>query len=256
VTSPRSVDKLASRRAHRGDESRKGNPSPRSQSGKVQRTIDASANRPTHRSQFVRCNRSQLMSQYTEDWWRRFLEDYVATVNTCIAEHTDSPVDALAPNISPATDDEIHATEYRLSVQFPPSIRSFYRVSNGWPSDGWLTPPVCSLPDLDFLEISDNHLFRLAVEVENITKPFRKDPDGTRLAEYKLESGTRVKRSLSICNNPNDSYTVLVDPMFREDEWPCGMWAHWIPGMSWCADSFAQYMTDRLKAVLMLLREG
>ncbi len=199
--------------------------------------------------------KSRHMSEYTEDWWMRFLEDYVTTINARIAELSDSPMSQLSANFLPATADEILTTEERLGVKFSPAIRNFYFVSNGWPADGWQTPPVCSLSELNFLEHCDHHLFKLADDVENATEPFPNDPGGSRLNEYRLDCGTRVKRSLSICANSNDSYTVLVDPFFGAGEWPCGQWAHWIPGMSWSADSFAQYMMMRLRSVLMLLQD-
>lgn len=158
---------------------------------------------------------------------------------------------------SPASEAEIRAAEARLSVHFPASLRSFYLVANGWPADGWLQPAIKPLAHLNFLADHNPHLYSLADEAEHTPGPFKDDPESRRLAEYRMEQGTRVKRSLAISVDDGDMATVLLDPEFHSgaEEWPSGSWAHWHPAMRWEDASFGEMMRSRFET-LEGMKEG
>jgi hypothetical protein len=70
------------------------------------------------------------------DQWRRYLQE-------CSDELLKEPLDSTGPNFSktirqsrwlgydPAPIQAIEATEQRLGIRLPPSLRAFYSVTNG-----------------------------------------------------------------------------------------------------------------------------
>lgn len=178
--------------------------------------------------------------------WRELLDQY-ALLAARVAQMEGWPHPKQdESSYLPATEQEIAATENRLGVHFPPSLRDFYLVTNGWPADGWIHPAINPLNSLVYLESHDRGLFALADEAERCEGPFKDDPNGARLNDYRFEQGTRVKRSIALNFDTDDTGTVLVDPVVEDGrEWPCGSWAHFNPGMEWSFRSFSEYMRGR-----------
>jgi hypothetical protein len=106
--------------------------------------------------------------------------------------------------------------------------------------------------EVNYLELHEPHLYSIAQDAERHERPFKQDPDGSRLQEYRLEQGTRVKRSIAVSRKGGDVETILVDPIATAgaEERPCGSWAHWHPAMEWSWTSFGEYMRSRYDDLL------
>lgn len=153
----------------------------------------------------------------------------------------------------PASEGAIGEAERRLGRQLPPSLRTFYLVTNGWRATGFFIADVLPVEQAGWPKDRDPHLYRMACETEGHCRPFKRDPDGSRHREYVLEQGTRVKRSLAI-SSWGDAAIWLLDPGERphDGEWPAGRWASWSPAMEWQAESFAELMKNELESFVRL----
>jgi hypothetical protein len=178
--------------------------------------------------------------------WRCFLSEYreVAERLACL----DDAIVYDFTEYSSTSDADIARTERRLGVHLPPSIRTFYLASNGWPADGWYCPAINPIHLLTFLKDHDPGLCLIAEDAECTPGPWKDDPEGKRLEAYQIEQGLRVKRSIAMSYNTDDTEIILTDPRIMNDagEWPMGSWAHWHPAMKWSHGSFDDYMYSRL----------
>jgi hypothetical protein len=160
----------------------------------------------------------------------------------------------------PASAAAIAAAEERLGRRLPPSLRTFYEVSNGWGMVGRFVFDVLSVEEIGWMKDrtgdSDAHLYKMACETENPPqdkprRPWKNDPDGARRRAYQFEQGTRLKRSLVI-SSWGDAAVWVLDPGDRDHdgEWPGGRWASWNPGsVEWSAESFAELMRRGLESM-------
>jgi len=150
----------------------------------------------------------------------------------------------------PALESEILAAEDRLGRRLPPSLRTFYEVSNGWGMTGSFIFNILPVERVGWLKDLDPHLYQIAIKCEERRSgsPFKNDPGNTRLNLYCLEQGTMVKRSLAI-SSWGDAAIWLLDPGHRPHtgEWRAGRWAGWSPAMEWTAQSFADLMRRELE---------
>jgi hypothetical protein len=132
----------------------------------------------------------------------------------------------------PASAAAIAATEERLGRRLPPSLRTFYEVSNGWGMIGRFIFDVLPVEEIGWLKdrtnCSDAHLYKMACGIENPPQdkpraPWKNDPDGARRRAYQFEQGTRLKRSLVI-SSWGDAAVWVLDPGDRDHdgEWPGG----------------------------------
>src|ERR1700733_11746138 len=122
----------------------------------------------------------------------------------------------------------------------PPSLRTFYEVSNGWGMLRSFIFDVLPVEQIGWLKDrsgkQDAGLYRIACNAESPPQdkpraPWKKDPDGMRGRAYRFEQGTRLKRSLVI-SSWGDAAVSLLDPgeQGHDAEWPGGRWASWHPG--------------------------
>jgi hypothetical protein len=204
------------------------------------------------RKRFLKKKQEKLRSV---DAWQDFLAKYRAVAKRMAKIET-----AMVYNFNdypPASESEILETERKLGVVFPPSIKTFYLASNGWPADGWHAPAIHPLRLLAFLKDHDPTLYAIADDAEQKKGPFKDDPEGTRLAAYQLEQGLRVKRSIAMSFATNDTETILADPgiVDVDGEWPIGSWAHWHPAMTWSHSTFDGYMRSRLEGLREIEQE-
>lgn len=184
--------------------------------------------------------------------WRRFLEQYSEElVATDIATIVIPPEvrESRWMGFAPATPAAIQEAEQRLGRKLPVSLRNFYSVTNGWRATGFFIWDILPVEKIGWLSDHDSHLYHLVCEVELTPGPFKKDPDGSRLREYRHEQGTRVKRSLVITSRGDAAYWLL-DPDLKphDGEWPGGRWASWNPAMNWTASSFEDLMKQEFKS--------
>ncbi len=188
--------------------------------------------------------------------WRAFLERYSRDLLECPDVTVGLPPEALDSawlGFPPATDAEISETEDRLGRSLPPSLKTFYSVTNGWRTTGLFVWNILPVEGLGWLKDREPQLFELAEMAEGTPGPFKNDPGDVRLDEYRYEQGTRVKRSL-ILNSEGDASTWLLDPeeQTSDGEWAAGRWSSWNPAMQWRAPSFAELMIREHQSFLSL----
>ena len=188
--------------------------------------------------------------------WKPFLQRYSDELLKADPKRIALPPEARAARwmgFDPAPGDAIEAAEKRLGRRLPPSLRTFYQVSNGWRATGFFITDVLPVERIGWLKDRDPHLYQLACQTEATKGPFKRDPDGSRLRAYVLEQGTRVKRSLAI-SSWGDAAIWLLDPgeQPHDGEWPAGRWASWSPAMEWQADSFEGLMRRELEGFVRL----
>ena len=188
--------------------------------------------------------------------WREFLRHYSDELLSADDWRIRAPAEARAARwmgFGPAPATAIEAAEQRLGRRLPPSLRTFYQVSNGWRATGFFIEDVLPVERIGWLKDRDPHLYQIASENEAHDRPFKRDPDGSRHREFVLEQGTRVKRSLAI-SSWGDAAIWLLDPGERphDAEWPAGRWASWSPAMEWQAESFAGLMKHELEMFVRL----
>jgi hypothetical protein len=192
----------------------------------------------------------------TPDEWKQFLDclsrDLLADEDT--AEQL--PPDVVSSGwlgFAPASEREIAEAEERLGRELPPSLRSFFSVTNGWRFVGCFIWDILSVQEIGWLHEREPFLFDLAVEAENESRPFKDDPGDVRRDEYRYEQGTRVKRSL-VVNSKGDASNWLLDPETFDafGEWAGGRWSSWNPAMEWSASSFAELMKDEYETFVRL----
>jgi hypothetical protein len=195
----------------------------------------------------------------TTSEWKVFLEQYNRELLACgeIVQHLpENVVDSGWLGFPPASEDELSEAEHRLQVQLPPSLKSFYSVTNGWRTTGFFIFEILPVARIGWLRYLIPHLYGLAVRAEQIAGPFKEDLDNRRLTAYRLEQGTRVKRSL-VLSLEGDASIWLLDPgtLNCAGEWAGGTWASWNPAMEWLAESFAGLMEDELNSFRKLARD-
>jgi hypothetical protein len=188
--------------------------------------------------------------------WRSFLERYseeLLATDDIRNELPDEVCSSRWMGYAPATEAAIQAAERRLGRQLPPSLRSFYSVTNGWRETGYFIWDVLPVEEIGWLRDREPDLYQLACQAEAEAGPFKKDPDGSRLCEYRQEQGTRVKRALEV-TSVGDAARWLLDPggEAHAGEWPGGRWASWNPAMEWTATSFADLMKREFESFLRI----
>lgn len=188
--------------------------------------------------------------------WKSFLELYSQELLVTKDDRIKIPPEAIATRwmgFPPATEDSIQLAEKRLGRKLPPSLRTFYSVSNGWRETGFFIWDVLPVEEIGWVREREPLLYDLACEAENMLGPIKKDPLGLRLKEYKNEQGTRVKRALVI-NRRGDSANWLLDPgnEIHEKEWPGGRWAAWNPAMDWTDASFEDLIIHEFESFIQL----
>lgn len=188
--------------------------------------------------------------------WCQFLEQYSQELMKVDEPQIVIPPEARKDGwmgFAPASEEAIAACETRLGRTLPPSLRTFYSVTNGWRTTGYFIWDILPVEQIGWLCDRKPFLHQLACESEKMPGPWRKDPDGSRLREYRNEQGTRVKRSLVI-SSTGDAADWLLDPgaEAHTGEWPAGRWASWNPAMQWSADNFADLMHQELASFIQL----
>jgi hypothetical protein len=198
----------------------------------------------------------RLRWRMSPDEWKVFLDRLSRDVLADDDTAADLPPDVVASGwlgFAPATEHDIAEAESRLGGRFPPSLRSFYAVTNGWRVVGCFIWNILSVQELGWLQECEPHLYELAEMAESTPGPFKDDPGEARLNQYRHEQGTRVKRSL-VVNSEGDDSTWLLDPETRtaDGEWAGGRWSGWNPAMSWYAASFSELMKEEHSTFLKL----
>ena len=192
--------------------------------------------------------------------WREFLKlyseellslDWSDTIRLFSSRGAVIPEEARRAawmGFEPASEAAISATEDRLGRRLPPSLRTFYEVSNGWGMVGSFIFDVLPVEKIGWLNDLEPDLYAIACKAEGSEGPFNNDPGNARLEHYRLEQGTMVKRSLAI-SSWGDAAIWLLDPgdQRRTAEWRGGLWASWNPGIEWTAESFADLMRAELE---------
>jgi hypothetical protein len=126
---------------------------------------------------------------------------------------------------APASEAQITAAEDRLQRKLPPSLRSFYGVTNGWMLAGNSIFDILPVDQIDWLSHSHPQLFDLlASDLDNRPNPDTPPgPDTDLDDEFWYEQGVRVRRCL-VLNRRGDDALWMLDPETRTvgGEWPGG----------------------------------
>jgi len=91
--------------------------------------------------------------------WKPFLDQW----SRAVLESPDLEAFGLPPDViasgwlgyPPATEDQIAAAESRLGVSFPPSYRSFLRVTNGWRHTGMMADRILPVEGVNWFREID-----------------------------------------------------------------------------------------------------
>ena len=195
----------------------------------------------------------QFLQQYSQAFLSLDWSDAIRLFSARGAAISDEAKRSGWMGFEPAPEAAIAAAEDRLGRRLPPSLRSFYEVSNGWGMVGRFIFDLLPVEKIDWLRHRDPHLYKMACENEAVVGPFKRDPDGSCHRKYVLDEGTRVKRSLAI-SSWGDAAIWLLDPGEHphDAEWPAGRWASWGPGMSWQAECLADLMRRELDQILAM----
>jgi hypothetical protein len=168
----------------------------------------------------------QFLQRYSEEFLSHDWSDTVRLFSSNGAVIPDEARRTGWMGFEAASAKAIGDAEERLGCQLPPSLRSFYEVSNGWGMIGRFIYNVLPVEEIGWLKDRDAHLYKMACEIENHLqdkprKPWKNDPDGTRRRAYLFEQGTRLKRSLVI-SSWGDAAVWLLYPGDRDHdgEWP------------------------------------
>src|SRR5687768_11792254 len=119
----------------------------------------------------------------TSSDWRMFLQHYSDELLRADDQRINVPADARAARwmgFEPASAAAVEATEQRLGRRLPPSLRTFYQVSNGWRSTGFFIEDVLPVEQIGWLKDRDPNLYQTACQTEAHDRPFKRDPDGSR----------------------------------------------------------------------------
>jgi len=124
--------------------------------------------------------------------------------------------DELPATFAPATEAQIADAEARIGIRLPPSVRAFYRQSNGHGVVGTAIWAVRSIEQLGWFRDVDPQMYDVLIEFE----PW-------------------VARALLVSSKADASFWLL-DPgeVDSRGEWRAGRWSSWNPGMAWIAKDF------------------
>ncbi|HSI12870.1 MAG TPA: SMI1/KNR4 family protein [Chthoniobacter sp.] len=174
-----------------------------------------------------------------EDEWKAFLTEYSRELLADERVRRSLPPEVVESGwlgFAPAGEEEIAAAEARLGTQFPPSYRSFLRVSNGWRNasasiwkmwpgwqiawfkernqewiDAYLEPALEEprpqpLSDAEYLVYGD-------------------EQDTVRYREEYLQTALEI-------SDRGDDAILLLNPrtVTAEGEWEAWVFANWYPG--------------------------
>jgi len=194
---------------------------------------------------------SHFLKTYSEEFLSLDWSDTIRLFSSRGAVISEQARRAVWMGYEPASEAAISTAEHRLDCRLPPSLRTFYEVSNGWGMTGGFIFNVLPVEKIGWLKELDPHLYELASKTEARRNggPFKNDPGNARLEAYCLEQGTMVERSLAI-SSWGDAAIWLLDPGDQPHmaEWRGGRWASWSPAMEWTAESFADLMRQEMES--------
>jgi SMI1 / KNR4 family (SUKH-1) len=157
--------------------------------------------------------------------WRPFLKRWSEEWIAAHDPENDQPLDEGVVRdgwlgFAPATEEEITAAEARLGVSFPPSLREFLAVTNGWRDAGGFIYRLAGPAELGWLRDMDSFW------IDSIGAAFdtARDED-----EPDDESATALLRRALQLSTDGDCAVMFLDPrdVNAEGEW-AGYWlASW-----------------------------
>ncbi|QPQ54278.1 SMI1/KNR4 family protein [Allosphingosinicella flava] len=133
----------------------------------------------------------------------------------------------------PAPESAIAEAESRLGLRFPPSLRAFYKVSNGWRSPAWSISSI--LPVEEIVPFKQEHVEEIAVWSEG----------GDR---HSRQIATTIQLSPYYKSTEEDDAVLLLNPLAMSSDDEMEVWFHasWVPGAAFYR-SFWHLMTSLLK---------
>jgi len=135
------------------------------------------------------------------------------------------------------SDEQIAAAEKRLGVSFPPSLRQFYAITNGWRDLNSFVYSILPIEKIGYLDVVAPGVAEI---VNSLATMEENDPD------YFEKEITRVLRSI-VLSTEGDASTTLIDPQsdVGSGEWEVGRWASWHPEMEWSNMDWWAYIAEQ-----------
>ena len=107
--------------------------------------------------------------------WKTFLDELNHDIITHWDGYPEMPSDVLAIGwigFPPASEEQIEATELRLDRPLPPSLRDFYKITNGWGIVGCFIWNVLPVEQIGWLSDLEPDLLELAAMAESEAEAF------------------------------------------------------------------------------------
>lgn len=195
--------------------------------------------------------------------WLLFLQTYNQELLNTDEVRKSVPVEVLESGwmgYPGATEEQIQAAEDRLGIQFSPSFREFYKITNGWRGAGYYTDAVFPF---EILPVEKVEWFQTNnqdwIDIYN-QKP-REVSDKDYFVYGKKQSSVvfrqeYLKTALQISTD-HDAGVYLLNPkiVFEDGEWEAWQFTDWMPGAQ-RHKSFLQLMVDERSSFLMLLERS
>jgi hypothetical protein len=151
-----------------------------------------------------------------------------------------------------ATDEQIAQSEIHLGATFPPSYRSFLKVTNGWQYLDFSIYRLWSTEEVDWFSVRNQEWIDTCIEYADSSPisdeeyfVYDTDRDQPMRTEY-------LQTALEISDVGN-SAILLLNPQVISDEgeWECWMLATWIPG-AYRHRSFWELMNTQYESFLQV----
>lgn len=201
--------------------------------------------------------------QYTFEDWLSFLQTYNRELLHTEEVRESVPIEVREigwMGYPGASEEQIQAAEYRLGIQFPPSFREFYKITNGWRCAGYYTDAVFPF---EILSIEKVEWFRTNnqdwINIYN-ERPY-KIHDTNYFVYGKQQNSVNfraeyLKTALQI-STIHDAGVYLLNPQIvsTDDEWEAWHFANWMPG-AWRYKSFLQLLVNERHSFFQLLERS
>jgi hypothetical protein len=160
-----------------------------------------------------------------------------------------------------ATEEQIRASEDRLSTQFPQSIREFYKITNGWRCAGFYTDAVFPF---EILPVEKVEWFRTNnqewINIYNNAQPYKVE-DEKYFVYGKHQNSVNfraeyLQTALEI-STIHDAGVYLLNPQVItiEGEWEAWHFSNWMPG-ALRFQSFLGLLVEERQTFIKLLQKS
>lgn len=160
-----------------------------------------------------------------------------------------------------ASDEQIQAAEDRLGIQFPPSFREFYKITNGWRCAGYYTDAVFPF---EILPVEKVEWFRTNnqkwIDIYNNEQSYKvEDKDYFVYGKHQNSVNFRAEylKTALETSTIHDAGVYLLNPQIvsTDGEWEAWHFSDWMPG-AWRYQSFLQLLINERRSFIELLERS